>query len=97
MERAKGLGIAALVLSAVAIVIPLIGIFVAWIGLVCAVDAVRGGERSYSTAAIIVGAVNLLLLSPSLLVLPPLYGTVNVILLLLAAGMLVFAPKRPPP
>lgn len=61
---AKGLGIAALVLSILAIFVPVITIFVVWLAMILAAVGGFFGERAFAIASVLVSLVNLILLSP---------------------------------
>ena len=59
-----GMGIAALVLSIIAIFIPLVALYVIWVGLIFTAIAAFAGDKAFSIAAWCISLVNLLLLSP---------------------------------
>ncbi len=61
----KGIGIAALVISILAIFIPIISIYVVWIALILAAISSFNGEKTYSIASLVICVVNVLLLSPA--------------------------------
>ena len=62
----KGFGIAALVISIIAIFIPIVGAFLAGIaGVLAFVSA--GAGTSFGLAAVIINTINIIFLSPSLI------------------------------
>jgi hypothetical protein len=62
---AKGFGIAGLVLAILAIFVPLAGIFISGIAVVCAVVAALAGDRVFATAVPLIAGVNTFFLSAS--------------------------------
>lgn len=64
---AKGLAIAGLVISTLALVVPLISLYIVWISLLLLTGAAAAGEKQLSIGAYIICAVNVLLLSPNVL------------------------------
>jgi hypothetical protein len=65
-EVVKGFGITALVLAVISIFVPLYGIHIAGLALICACISAWGGDRTFATATSIITFVNVFFLTPSL-------------------------------
>lgn len=61
----KGLGIAALVIAILAIIVPLVSLYVVWLALVLATFALVTGDTTFSIASFVICLVNVLFLSPA--------------------------------
>jgi hypothetical protein len=60
----KGLGVAALVVSILAIFVPIVTIYVIWLSLVLAAVAGLLGDKTFPIAATLANLVNILFMSP---------------------------------
>jgi hypothetical protein len=63
-----GFGIGALVFTILSIIVPVVSLYVLWLGLILAVLAAFSGDKVFSIASFIIGLVNLVFLSPLSLV-----------------------------
>lgn len=62
---AKGFGIAGLVLAILAIFVPIAGLFISGIAIICAIVAALAGDRIFATATPLIAGVNTFFLSAS--------------------------------
>lgn len=65
----RGLGIGAMVASILAIFVPVVGIYVVWLGLGLAVIAGLMGDKTYPIVTILISFINIIFLSPMTLIL----------------------------
>jgi hypothetical protein len=65
MNMAKGFGIAGLVLAILAIVVPIVGIAISGIAIVCAIVAALASDRVFATAIPLIAGINTFFLSAS--------------------------------
>jgi hypothetical protein len=95
----KGLGLGAMVLAILAILVPVVTIYVVWLALILATIAVLMGDRVYFIVTVLISIVNLVFLSPMTLALLKgenlngessfLYGTIA--LLAAPIGAMIFS------
>ena len=64
----KGLGVGAMVVAILAIFVPVVGIYVVWGALVLAALAAFMGDRTYPIVTVLISIVNVVFLSPMMLV-----------------------------
>jgi hypothetical protein len=95
----KGFGIAALVIVLISYPIPLIGPYIAFLGLLLAAGAALGGDKPLTVASVLLAAVKLYLITPSWMLSMKLSGGaafITFVLLVLPVGLMIFRQMSAP-
>ncbi len=88
----RGFGIAALVIVLLSIPIPVVGPWIAFIGLLLAVGAALGGDKPFTIAVVLIAAVKLYLITPTWLFFMqnPLFAGITFVMIALPVAALAF-------
>ena len=96
MKLSAGLGLAALIITAISFFIPFVGFFVTWLALLIAAVSAYMGDKGLTIATIVLATVKFLI-SPTFWVSGVLTVVPSAILVLLPIAMMVLAGRKTSP